>query len=207
MLGEGDSGRPGLAGAAGEACPAQVVATPYPCIDRRRSRPTARAPPWLRPRAWPRLPRGRTGHGASRGPSSRRRRWCGWLRRRAMAAPEPRAQPTACSNGLAAACGSNSSRSWLTASMAAVPWSSRATPESEEGRVERRVGDRGARTLGLRSGGATGQQNTRQRRAAMAWRELCMAATRSPFGAFHRAAGRCRSGPVGPRYWACSGPN
>ena len=93
------------------------------------------------------------------------------------------------------------------ASMAAVSWSSHAMPESEEGSVERRVGDRGARALGLRSGGAIGQQNTRQRRAAMAWRELCMAATRSPFGAFHRAAGRCRSGPVGPHYWACSGPN
>ena len=93
------------------------------------------------------------------------------------------------------------------ASMATAPWSSRATLESEEGRVERRVGDRGARTLGLRSGGATGQQNTRQRRAAMAWRELCMDATRSPFGAFHRAAGRCQSGPVGPHYWACFGPN
>ena len=80
----------------------------------------------------------------------------GWLRRRAVAAPEPRAQPTACSSGPAAACGSNS-RSWLMASMVATPWSSRATPESEEGRVERRVGDRGARALGLRSGGAIGQ--------------------------------------------------
>ena len=48
-----------------------------------------------------------------------------------MAEPEPRAQPAACSSGPAIAYVS-SSRSWPTASMAAAPWSSRATPESEE---------------------------------------------------------------------------
>ena len=48
------------------------------------------------------------------------------------------------------------------------------------------------------------RQGTRQRRAAMVGRELCMAAMPSPFGEFPRSRGRRRHGHIRTKFWASS---
>ena len=92
----------------------------------------------------------------------------------------------------------------MAVSMAAASRSARATPESEERRVERRVSDRAARALGF---GAAGSMVARGmefgRASAMEGALCCMADTET----IHRARGVRRSGQGGELIWATSGPN